>query len=376
MSEPTILRKEMVIAKTIGTYQNGPRQRGIMDRTRLQDLVDKFTTHPRQVPIYALGDHVLDLNERVPDGWVEGVRLDKDGQMIISAKMIGDGADFVIEDRIRGASIGTMQAKDLKGKKIGEVLHHVLLTNTPFIKDLPSIAAAASGGEAVVWFSTALEEVPMALTPEEEKIAAAKLAEEEEKDRIAAEGDKPDEEKTALRAKNMRLEEENDELKKKLANSSADTDKDELAAKNLNLEAKVFGMETRTLVKKGLKEGTLKAAWCEGFAGKDSVDYPGTRKWLIASRFYDPTAPDPEDAAFRVLRFAVEHNPVQQEMQARFRSGGPSDTRNGGDNATLSEEEKAYVRKTGVNAENVENMTDETTYADREDFKVREKASA
>ncbi len=156
-----VLRKKMVICTPFGEYVNGD-QEGDMTPAKLRALAENYQKHPRQVFVYALGDHEFDPDKRLPDGWVEGLEYTNSypgypqGALVADVKLHGEGARYVVQDLVRLASIGCVEGFNPDGSPQGEVLQHVLLTNNAFDTTV-NIAAARKGGEPVRSFFTALK---------------------------------------------------------------------------------------------------------------------------------------------------------------------------------------------------------------------------
>lgn len=259
-----VYRKDMVVCTPFGDYVNGD-QKGVMTKSRLRKLADNFKKYPRQVPVYALGDHVESLDERMPDGWVEGLSVNDSGELVASVKLHGLGAAGVIQDLIRGASIGTVQGKNPDGTAQGEVLQHLLLTNNPFDKSL-NVAAARVGGEPVASYFTALPNKEADMAAED----ITKLKEENESLREqlkAAKAQNTDEKVAELTALLGEKTKENLDLVASNENLKADVDKfkspkaiEELQAKLRVQERKNKAAEIRRKVADGVDEGRFNRA--------------------------------------------------------------------------------------------------------------------
>lgn len=323
-----VLRKKMAILHPVGKFVNGPDQKGTMTAARIAGIVERFRKHPRQVPIFMLGDHPEDNDERMPVGWVEGLEQDRSGSLIAEVKLHGPGASAVGGDLIRGASVFTVQGRDYDGKAIGEVLKHLLLTNEPFDK-LTNIAAShAQGGEKVVCFLTALKK--------ETKMPAEKIEPTEEEKKAVETGKEPPE-VVALKAENVRLQGEILSLTDKLDNATVDEEKHELALRVAKLERKTKAQEVREIVFKMLKEGTIDPSWCHGYAkGGDE----GTLSWFKASRFKDN---------LELLKWAEENNRPMRTMGKTYQSGAPIDAE---ENAP-TQENKDLIRSLGKDPDRV-----------------------
>lgn len=342
------MRKTIPICRAIGEYVNGD-QRGELTVARFAELVANFKKYPRQVPIYLTvgksGDHPEDLDALVPDGWVEGLSI-KGDYLMAEVKLHGDGAEYVTEDLVRGASIGTRSGKQYDGTPIGEYLEHVVLTNNPYVKGFNIAAAQKKGGEPVACYFTALNETEATMADKNKEDVKPDAPAD---DAAVATLKAKEEEIIGLKAETLRLKEQIESLEARLANAGADKDKEAALIENHNLKRDLFAMKVRAVVDAGLKTGTLKASWCDGFAGKGAVDYDGTLRWLKASRFYDATLADPEDQAFRILKFTAENNPPLYKVGQTFKSGAPAT--NG--EPTLSNEDRAEIRKLGIDPDAV-----------------------
>lgn len=165
---PPSLRKEMTIAFPIGDYVNGP-QEGRIDPARIKAIFANTKKRGKPIPIYNLvgktaPEHPENLDQWPADGWVEGLKIGPGGELIGDNKILGEAARMVRSDMIRGASIGTkILPLDYKGEQMGEVLHHVVLTNNPFMRGMNIAARLARGGQGVAYVFTALaKEAPVA----------------------------------------------------------------------------------------------------------------------------------------------------------------------------------------------------------------------
>lgn len=164
------LRKWMPICEAVGKYVNG-EQEGSLTVKRFQKLVENYKKYPRQIPVYQLvgepnPEHPEDLDARLPDGWIEGLKVEGD-VLMADVVLNGNAASVVLSDQVRGASIGTIAGTDYEGKPIGEVLEHVVLTNHPFVKGMNIAATSRTGGGKVAFIFTALS--AESAMPKEEK---------------------------------------------------------------------------------------------------------------------------------------------------------------------------------------------------------------
>lgn len=364
MMPESILRKWMPVARPIGEFRNGD-QPGILDERVIADLIRNFERNT-EIPIF-LWEHVEDLDAKPPDGWVEDMRVRPDGLLEILAKLHGEAADLVSGDRIRRASIAWRpEARGYQGEPLGAMLMHVTLTNNPYIKDLPNIAAARTqGGESLLHCFIALpvEDAGMADEPGTKKDEGGPAGSKAEADQQAL-LKLQEQEKTIveLKAETLRKGEEIETLRTQLANAKADVDKEAALVEVVNLKRKDFLRDVRALVEYGLNKGTLLAAECEGYAGTSPRDLSATERWFKASKFYDATAPDPEGRAFAVLEHIATKTVPRVNIGARFQSGAPKGSP---ETLTLSQEQKDGIRKLGLNPEMVAAMKDDTTFEER-----------
>lgn len=170
LNQPT-LRKWMPICKAVGAFENGPDMAGVLSVAFLNQLIANGKKQPRQIPVYLLPEsdqpsHPEDLDERFADGWVEGLEMRGDW-LYGDVKTHGKAAVAVANDWVRGASIGTVDAKTYDGNLIGQVLEHLVITNKPYVKGM-NVAATAGvrGGRSVAYHFTALStEATMADDP-------------------------------------------------------------------------------------------------------------------------------------------------------------------------------------------------------------------
>lgn len=160
MAEIEPLVKKMEICRAVGKFDNDENGKGHLTLAYFAMLVANQKRQPRQIPIYNLvgkpdPEHPEDLDQWPPDGWVEDFFVEGD-RLMGKCKVIGEAADMVRQDKVRGASIGTVFAADYDGTPIGSALAHVVLTNKPYIKGMNIAAARSKGGEPVAYHFTAL----------------------------------------------------------------------------------------------------------------------------------------------------------------------------------------------------------------------------
>lgn len=322
-----VVRKRMVVAKPIGEFVNGP-VKGKITTAILRDLIDNQRKHPRQIKIFLNGDHPKSNDERPADGWAEALSLDADGNLVADSKLLGTAAEWVTNDRIRGASIYATQGKDYRGKPIGMVLKHILLSDEGFMTDL-NVAARGRGGEMPVIAFTALKAKEATMAEDKKELDA----DDKKEVQIKAEP----EEVVALKAENIRLQGEILSLNEKLENATVDEEKHELALRVAKLERKTKAQEVREIVFKMLKEGTIDPSWCHGYAkGGDQ----GTLSWFKASRFKEN---------LELLKWAEENNRPMRTMGKTYQSGAPIDAE---ENAP-TQEDKDLIRSLGKDPDRV-----------------------
>lgn len=346
---PTVI-KRMVIAKPIGPFQNGPDQKGTITRARLAALVKAQQERPRQIPIYLLGDHPETNDQRPADGYVESLSLDGEGNLVADpAKLVGQAAEWVANDRIRGASIYTRQGRDYEGNPVGEYLKHVLLSDEGFMRDLNVAASRDGGAEAPGIGFTAFQEGTSMPKPKKDDSVMPTRAEIEDPKALTL-IDYQDGELVRLKAENIGLTEQNEALKKQITNTPADEEKDELKLRVERLETKTKAQEIREIVSLGLKKGTLKGAWCKGYnEGGDK----GTLDWFQASPKFS--------GDLKLLKYQVEETEPIVQIGQRFATGAPGEDAPA---VAMSAEDKAAIKARGINPDglahmkSVRNMTD------------------
>ncbi|HKB07903.1 MAG TPA: hypothetical protein VKF61_06480 [Candidatus Polarisedimenticolia bacterium] len=338
----TPYRKRMVIANPLGRFINGA-QEGKMTVDRLKALAQNFKKYPRQVPIFLMGDHDFNL-ERPPDGWVEEAKVNRDGQLEIESKLHGEAVRWVLNDLVRGASIGTIKGKNYKGEEIGEVLQHVLLTNNPFDKGT-KVSVSQLKGAPLLYFTALDKEAAMAEkeTPEKPDVEPNPPTNEDIKQR--------DEEIVRLKAENL-------ELKDRLDNATVDEEKHELALRVATLEEKTLAQEIREVVFNMLRQGQIKPAWADGYAKGGNA---GTISWFKASRF---------KGNLELLKWAAENNPPLYRTGQAFTPGIPKDNAA----TSLTEDDKELLRKHGISPELHASLREAGSAQER--FKAYEAAAA
>lgn len=340
---PTVI-KEMLIARPIGAFVNGDQEGNLNDKY-LSGLVANFKKYPRQVPVFLdspfgpAGGHPERNDEDIPYGWVEKIWQDSEGNLQGKVKLHGLGAEVVAQDLVRGASIATVDGKDYQGKPIGPVLSHLLLTNTPYIKDM-NIAAATSrhqGGEKVAFFFTALptREADMA----DEK---GKKKPPEEQDGGAG-GDlslqeRVDAQEGIIRELQAKLQDANDSNEALLAElkerrEAKDT---EILLKEKRLLARqVDAMKIRELVSVGLNEtGQFRRDQVIGYEGGSERSDEATIAWFRTSVF---------GGDMKMLKFALKTWP-KVSLRKNYHGGGiPQEAASG----EFTSEEKESFEKAG-----------------------------
>lgn len=331
-----VLLKRMLIARPIGKFDNGANGKGVITKARLAALVEKQKKYPRQIPIYLMGDHPETNDQRPADGYVEALSLDSEGNLWADpAKLNGTAADWVANDKIRGASIYTRRGKDYDGEPIGEFLKHVLLSDEAFMRDI-NVAASRSGGAESpgVGFTAFAKEATMADDPKNPKPA-----------------DPPDD--LALKVKTLEgiVEEkmrENQELTAANANLMADVERfksapglAEAANEILALKRVNRANTIRRKVKDGVAEGRFDRSMVgDPKAGYDHPSDEGVLLWFKTSLFKDS-----EDK----LDFALVSFP-RKNIGKTYQSGAPIETPG---EVNPTPDDKAYIRSLGKDPDRV-----------------------
>lgn len=361
-----IVRKKMVVCTPFGEYTNGD-QEGVMSKRRLASLAANFNKYPRQVPIYSLGNHVTDLDERLPDGWVEGLEVNDAGQLVADVKIQGEAAAWVLNDMIRGASIGTVQGKNPDGSAQGEVLQHLLLTNNPFDKSL-NIAATRKGSEEVAHFTTALPAEANDMADSDIQKENARL-----KDELAAlKAKSPDDTAAKLKDTEALLSEkirENSELAAANAVLREDVEKFKTSPQ---LEAALKDIETlktRNLVaevRRKVGDGNRSGQFGVGFLGgeaKSTWDHPSdgaVLAWFNAHSIFKGSL-DRLDLLLQTME--------RKTTGRSFHSGDPGQP----ENVTLTADDRAMVRRLGLDPDKVIAGMKSTNRAEFEELTAKEK---
>ncbi len=164
-STPSPLVKDIVVARVGRNFVNG-KQEFDLTAQNIDEIIANFTVLKKQVPLLLTPEHIFGARKSaIPAaGWVEAMyRAGDDWHARV--KLVGDAATLVANDQFRGVSIGTVMARDVHGKPVGEALDHLLITNAPFFNDLNIAAVAAAGisasaaavdhGDGVVRYLTA-----------------------------------------------------------------------------------------------------------------------------------------------------------------------------------------------------------------------------
>lgn len=364
-----VFRKRMVLCTPFGPFING-KQKGDMTPERLRSLAENARRYPRNMRVYVGGDHVFNPDERVADGWIEGVEYVEwspnypNGALVGDVKLHGEGARQVAQDLIRGGSIGVREGTNPDNTPQGEVLDHFLISDWGFDKSV-NIAIAATGGNATAYYFTATTKEPdMAdgtKDPEKEKPPGD--------DKVAAKLQEQEGTIIALKAETLRKDEEIEALTEQLANARADVDKETALAENINLKRKDFLRDVRDMVNHGLKVGTIISAEVTGYGGAHPLDFTATERWFKASKFYDATVPNPEQVAFEVLKYTATKTKPRVVIGGSFRSGQPAGE---GDAVTLTEDERKRMKDRGQNPDRIASLSDQDDF---EEWK-RKKAAA
>jgi len=337
-------RKKMIVARPIGKFVNGD-QKGVMDSKRLMMLAENFAKYRREVPVYAMGDHVESLDERLPDGWVEGLEVNGLGELVADVKLHGNAVAYVLDDLIRGASIGTVQGKNPDGTAQGEVLQHLHLTNDPFIKGLNIAAAQIKGGESAELFFSALisEEADVADQSEEitrlkDEVAALKAMKADET--LAAKMTST----AALLAEKVRevaeLTASNENLKVDVERFKSPQAIDELQLQLKAEQRQNRASKVRRLVGEGVSDGQFSVA----LVGHPKSGWNHPSDELVLSWFKQSIFKD----SFERLDVMLETMPKLQ-MRRTFGAGESHEDAT----ATMSDEQKEFIRKQGQDPDRV-----------------------
>lgn len=332
---PEILRKKIMVAKPIGDFVNGP-MKGKITSAFLAALVENQKKHPRQIPVYLNGDHPKTNDQRPADGWAEALSMDDEGNLVADVKLLGLAADWVANDRIRGASIYAPEGMDYKGKPLGNILKHILLSDEGFMTDLNVAARRQGVGGATAIYFTALNQKEAAMAEETNK----------------PQTDPPDPEAIALKVKTLEgiVEDkmrENQELTAANANLLVDVERfrtapglTESANEILALKRQNRANTIRRKVKDGVAEGRFDRAMVgDPRSGYDHASDEGVLLWFKTSVFKDS-----EDK----LDFALVTFPKKTIGRA-YPSGAPAEP----GEITLTQEDKDRIRSLGHNPDEV-----------------------
>jgi hypothetical protein len=341
-SEPT-LKKSMVVARPIGYFENGD-QEGDLDPEDIVAIVKNFGFR-KHVPIF-LWYHPMDLDEAPPHGWVEGVHVAakgevvsgkrlKGGELVADVKLFEEASRLVLGDRVRGSSIAwNPAATDYAGKPIGCTLIHLTLTNKPFIKDLPSIAAARDkGGAPLSYCFTALEGRSMPEDRKSKESEAEQMLTDSGADPVKrAEAleillEQSREKTRELTAVNDNLLQENKDLRRASENNPSDRE-------NRAMKRQVLAMRVRELVKRGLDNGQFLH---EDVTGFDSLEDEVTLAWFSKSIF---------EGDLKILQQNLRTRP-KRKLNREFSHGAPVDN----DTAEFAADEREQVTAMGRDPE-------------------------
>lgn len=354
--------KDIIVARAGRNFVNG-KTAFDLKTSEIDEIIKNFTALGKQVPLLLTDDHVFGPKKSaIPAaGWVESMYRDGNDWHAV-CKFVGAAAELVHNDQFRGVSIGTVYARDVHGREVGEALDHLLITNTPFFNNLniaASESAASAGRVRYICATEAQEKEPaMAdpVTPEAIEAAAKAAATPRDEDIVR------------MTRENMELAEENGRLKSQLKDYASPAEKKELVEQVLALKEIAFVAQVRALVHRGLSEGRFAPIWCKGYEGKDALDNAGTIRWFRASKFYNANLPNADEQAFHFLRFASETYPVLYRMGQTHASGTPMPGI--GRPFTMSTEEKQALKARGYDPDRLSAIgnPDEMTY---EDWKVQ-----
>lgn len=332
-----MVKRRVPLCEAVGEFVNG-EQEGVLTLALFRRLVENFTKHPRQVPVYLIvGDpnpeHPEDLDARLADGWIEGLSIE--GKFLMGdLKANGPAAIAIVRDQVRGASIGTVQGRAYDGTPIGQVLEHVVLTNSPFVKGMNIAARLVKGGDKVACYFTALKEAPVADDKKDEKPKPAPKADDKTDLNLS-------EVKEELAAAEMLLKEQakkidelstsNDELEAELRERQKNSDLELAIKENKNLQRQVLASKVRELIQLGLDRGQFKRDMVLGYDGGEDRSDALTLKWFTNSDIFKGN--------MDLLRFALKTFP-KTEMRRSFVSGEPTGT----DGAGYTEEQQKILR--------------------------------
>lgn len=322
------LIKEMVVAKPIGKFINGPDQKGTLDAKRIDGMVQNFKKYPRQVPIYLEKSHEEARTKPPADGWAEAVRREG-GDMVVRAKLLGRAAEVVGSDRVRLASIGSKQESAYDGTRIGEVLDHIVISNKSYIKDL-NIAALDKSGDGLCVYLTDFTEAPMAKEEKETKELSLAEVEAKHKDEIKSK----DDEIRELREKQMELIAAKDSLQEQLDNVKADPEVEELKLTVAKQQLVNESLEIAMLIEDGLQRGVLKAAWCAGYKDRKK-GILHTQTWFKGHPFWS--------GKLDLLKHYVEKGEALYRVGKTYSAGSPPEP----SELTLTSADKDQVRALG-----------------------------
>jgi len=339
------LVKEMKVCGPMGRFINGD-QKGVMDRKRLTAIAVNFKKHPRQVPIFMFGDHPESNDDSVPVGWVEGLTMEGD-DLHARTKLLGPAALAVGGDRVRGASIYTVQGKDYDGRSIGEVLKHLLLTNEPYYKDL-NVAASEAGGETVECYFTALNKEDDAMDKTKEKDDLITKLKDEIVELKAKSSDetmtaKLKETETLLQEKTREVAElvaSNENLKADVEKFKAPKAVEELNTQLKAAQRQLRAEKVRRLVKTGADRGQFDRALVgDPASGYDHPSDEMVLSWFKASTFKD---------SMERLDIMLETMP-KKTLNRTFGSGPALDH----EEVAFTDEVKDQIRRLGHDPEKV-----------------------
>ena len=128
------LTKDIIVARAGRNFRNG-KQAFDLTVQNIDEVIANFDRLKKQVPLLLTEDHVFGgKKSAIPAaGWVERMYRDGDAWHAV-CKFVGEAATLVANDQFRGVSIGTVYARDVHGKEVGEALDHLLITNAPFFR--------------------------------------------------------------------------------------------------------------------------------------------------------------------------------------------------------------------------------------------------
>jgi protein required for attachment to host cells len=364
MPDPTnpivVYKDNVVIAHAGKNFINGEQEFDITV-TDIDQMVENFTKHPRQVPILFRGDHALgpERADRPADGWVEGIKRVGTDLVATRLKFIGEAAIAVSSDTFRNCSIGAYQPPDLHGNDVGWRLDHLLYTNAGFFADTNLAARARTSGRPSLLYLTAAKEAPVA--DKDKKAAPAAEAEPaKDTDTLTLKEDLEAAQGLLAEAKKQidSLAESNEDLQRELKERQKNSDLELALKENKSLQRQVLAGKIRELVSLGVDRGQFSRDKVKGFEGGDDRSDALTLAWFKNSLF---------EGDMGKLTFALKTFP-KTEMRRAFSTGSPLEDGASG----YTPEQQEQIRARGQNPELLAKVRGAATYTE---FKRRKAAA-